>query len=110
MSMLRPLVGIATAFLGYQFFLKDQFTHHNQEAGIHEAHMVEEDHLSEAIEHMGDGGSGYDRMNSWNHWLFDKSNFHFIRRPLVYLKQFGSMIWDNIIPIGLMTVGLTYGF
>ncbi len=110
MSWVRPLAGIATAFLGYKFLVGDQANFHRAYANLKETQMVEEDHLSEALEHMGDGGSGHDTLNTWNHWLFNKSNFHFIRRPLIHLRQFGSMLWDNMIPLGLMGIGLTYGF
>jgi hypothetical protein len=107
-SMLPKIAALGTAALGFTM-LKDnnEFTAH--EAGLNDHHMVEHDYLAHAYHTSGDY-SPYSTLNHIKHSIFTPTNWHCIRRPLVYIKAYADLLWNNIVPIGLSFVGLTWLF
>lgn len=83
--------------------------HEDYEAGLHVEHMVDDDHWHHTMETMGDY-SPYTGLNALKHKIFDPSIWHFIKRPWIHIKSYAGLFMDNLVPIGLMFVGLTYAF
>ena len=49
-------------------------------------------------------------MNGVKHWLFKPTHNHIVRRPWLAMQSYAGFLRDNMIPIGLASVGLIWGF
>lgn len=107
-GLLPKALAIGGALLGLSLMSGER--HHAAiHASKHVHHMVEDDYMHHLLHSMEDY-SPYPWLNRLKHWLFHPANTHFIRRPLIHLQSYLGLVWDNLLPISLMTVGLTYAF
>lgn len=107
-GILPKAIAIGGALLGLSL-MQGERHHAGIHAAKHEHHMIQDDYMEHMMHSMGDY-SPYPWLNRIKHWLFHPANTHFIRRPLIHLQSYFNLVWDNLLPIGLMTVGLTYAF
>lgn len=101
-------IAVGGAALGGILFC-DRLKHARNELGRIDHANVAEDYMHHAMEEFYDY-SGNDTLNGIKHKLFNPIRLHCITRPLTYIKGFASMIKDNLVPLGLMFLGLTYAF
>lgn len=109
MSVQQRLLGAATALAG-GYLLKDYASFENGFADVQEDHMVRHDYMEHMLHVKGTSGSPYSGLNGFVHWLFDPTRFHFIKRPWVHLKGYANILFENIVPLGLSFIGLTWAF
>jgi hypothetical protein len=102
---------IAAAGLGLTglALFKSQNAFFGDEMRTHETHMVEMDRINTMLHHRKKA-SQYGFMTNWVNWIYDPARTHFIRRPMIYIKGYRDMAMNNLIPIGLMVAGITWGF
>ncbi len=80
----------------------------SQESTREEEQMFIDDSIEHMMEKMRDY-SGNETLTRIKHRLFEPGNFHFIRRPIIHVKHFIGLLKDNLIPLSLAVIGLTYG-
>jgi hypothetical protein len=77
------------------------------EAAVDETLMVTNDYLGHAQEAFYDGPDTTGML--WlKHQIEDPANWHWFKRPMMYIEGALSTVWDNIIPLGLGFVTLTW--
>lgn len=107
-SILPKIFALGGAAIG-GLLLRDRYVH---EKGLLKKQFYDtmrEDYLSHSREAFFDY-SGNETLTNIKHKLFNPQNTHFIRLPWIYVKGFARLVKDNLIPLGLMLVGLTYAF
>lgn len=102
--VIAGLTSVAAAAL-----LADTRKFDSHHTGIQAEQLQQDDFWNQTRYRMADY-SQYPFLMRMKHAILNPANWHFITVPMTHVKGWLNSIWDNIVPIGLASVGLIYAF
>jgi len=106
--MLPKVLALGAGYWAYRTWdNRNNFDMH--EAHVEEATMYANDRLHHAQQAYYDGPDTTGML--WlKHEILDPANWHWLKRPMIYVKGMADSIWNNLVPLGLGVCAVTWAF
>lgn len=107
-SNVSKVLAVGAGLMAYNTWdHRNSFDFH--EAQVEESSMYASDRLHHAQQAYYDGPDTTGML--WaKHAILDPANWHWLKRPIIYVKGFMNALWENAIPLGLGICSLTWAF
>ncbi len=108
-TMLPKVAALALSAFGFKM-LKDGAAFTHSESYRMEEVMTNQDRYDNLMNSMSYYSPNQPLLSRLHHWLLNPERLHTWTRPLIHVRNAAQFVWDNIIPIGLIGLGVTYAF